>query len=295
MRTANLPTGTEVFLDHTGHFIADEVAARSVLENLGFSVTPFSAQVQPDPATGQPGLTGTGNICVMLPEGYLEFLLYTADTPIGREFLGALARRPGLHLAAFGVADAGRRHADLVAAGHAMRPLVRFSRDIETGNGPATAAFTVARLAEGAMPEGRVQMVTHGNSDAMWQPRWTGHDNGAQRLISILVSAPDPAEAAARFSGFLGVPAVADGPGFRVFLSRGDVEILPEPVATELVGRPVEPGRPAFAGVRIGVRQLGRIRDRLTASAPRSRMEGARLVAPFHPCLGPGVWLFEEV
>ena len=142
----NSPPAGQIYLDHVGHFIPDADACASALRAAGFVVTPYSAQVAPDPETGRPGLTGTANVCVMLRRGYLEFLAHTADTPIGLEFKEALARRAGLHLAAFAVADAAANHAVLSADGLHMRPLVLMSRTIETETGSAEARFTVARL-----------------------------------------------------------------------------------------------------------------------------------------------------
>ena len=289
MKTANVPGPGGVSLDHTGHFVASAEAAREALEGLGFTVTPYSAQVQPDPETGQERLTGTGNVCVMLPAGYLECLVHTADTPIGREFLAALDRRPGLHLAAFGVADAAARHAELMTAGIPMRPLVRFSRQVETADGHETAAFTVARLAADSMQEGRVQILTQHSEGALWQPRWTRHANGAQALQALLVSAPDPAEAAARFGRLLDRDAVPFGAGLRIALDRGAVEFLPEDAATDLVGAAVELGRSCFIGIRIGVADVSVFRER-----PGAKAFGDAIALPFHPALGRGVWLFEN-
>jgi len=288
--TANHPAPGQILLDHTGHFVSDAAAATDSLVALGFTVTPYSAQVQPDPDTGEARLTGTGNVCVMLDHGYLEFLVHTADTPIGLEFRAALDRRAGLHLSAFAVPDAAQRHADLLADGHPMRPLVRFSRDVETADGTETARFTVARLRAGTMPEGRVQVLTHHTVAAMWQDRWTAHPNTAHSLRSIIISAPDVDETAARFSRFLGVPAVPARAGQRIELSRGAVEILPEGAATDLTGTPVEQGRSVFVGLRIGVSDLSAIRGRTAAGVDRD----GSLLLPFGPALGRGVWIFEQ-
>lgn len=288
MKTDDSPGSGAVTLDHSGHFVDDGDAARTALETLGFCVTPFSAQVQPDPETGAEKLTGTGNICVMLPQGYLEFLLHTADTPIGLEFKAALHRRAGLHLAAFGVADAKQRHAQLEHAGVPMRPLVQFSRTVETANGEQVAAFTVARVAAGAMPEGRVQILTHHNPGALWQPRWMKHGNGAQALSAMLFSCPDPAEAAARYAGLLGRLPQPCGAGFRLTLDRGALEFLPEQEASDLVGAAVEPGRSCFVGLRIRVAGLAPFREQ-----PGAHMIGDAVALPFGPALGAGVWLFE--
>lgn len=288
MNDSNSPSPGAVTLDHSGHFVADAEQARAVLEDLGFTVTPYSAQVQPDPATGAEKLTGTGNICVMLPHGYLEFLVQTADTPIGLEFRAALDRRAGLHLAAFGVADAAARHAALEQAGQPMRPLVQFSRPIDTVEGQQTASFTVARVTAGAMPEGRVQIVTHHTPAALWQSRWTRHANGAEGLAAMLVSCPDPAEAAERFAAILGRTPEPSGAGIRLTLDRGALEFLSEDAARHLVGAAIEPGRACFIGLRITVASLAPFLAR-----PGAREVGDGVTLPFGPALGPGVWVFD--
>ena len=257
-----------------------------------FTVTPFSAQVIPDPESGEPTLTGTGNICVMLEDGYLEFLVHTADTPIGREFKAALARRAGLHLCAFAVPDAASRHAALAGLGQPMRPLVHFSKDVATDTGTATASFTVARLQAGTMAEGRVQVLTHHDIDAMWQSRWTSHANSATMLRSIVISTPDVAETAARYATFLGIPATDCAHGAQLRLSRGTVDILPEAIACELIGQTVDPGKSAFVGVRIGVESLARVEALGLPGTERTSTGDLRI--PFGANLGRGAFLFEK-
>ena len=287
----NLPKGGEVMLDHIGHFVADADAAARALVAAGFTVTPHSAQVVPDPVTGEPALTGTANVCVMLRLGYLEVLTHTADTPIGLEFRAALARRAGLHLAAFAVADAEETHAALAAAGWPMRPLARFFRQVDTVEGSEEARFTVARLAKGTMPEGRVQVLTHHNEAAMWQARWTRHENTAEGLAATVVAAPDPEEAAGRFAGLLGRSATPSESGFRVALDRGAVEVVDEAEGARLAGRVVEAGRPAFVATRISVGDPERATWWLERGGLAPRREGDAIVTPFPAALGIGAWI----
>lgn len=289
-----VPPPGALYLDHTGHFIHDADAARIALETLGFTVTPFSAQVLPSQQTGRPELTGTGNICVMLPEGYLEFLVQTADTSLGQEFREALDRRAGLHLLAFGASDTAERHAALVAAGQPMRPLVHFSREVGTVTGSMTASFTVARLVAGAMPEGRVQICTHHTEGALWQPRWTAHANGARSLVALIISSPDPDRTADRYSRFLGRSAEPFQDGFRISLDRGALEILHEVQAKALIGQAIAPGEPIFVGVRIAVDRLDHLADIAISKGFRTQATLDTLVVPFGPDLGQGAWVFEQ-
>src|SRR6266700_646288 len=177
-----LPLGEEIFLDHVGHFVPDREAASHAFVRCGFAPTPVSVQVNPGGT-----LTGTGNVCAMLPRGYIEVLFKTAATPLATELDLSMARYRGVHLAAFAVADAGKAHARLGATGFALRPLVNMQRPVDTETGPATAAFSVARVERGAMAEGRIQILTHQTEDAVWQKRWLAHPNGARALASVVV------------------------------------------------------------------------------------------------------------
>src|SRR5882757_1460862 len=190
-----LPIGDEIFLDHLGHFVRDPDAASKALIRAGFAPTPVSIQVNPDPAGGTPQPTGTGNVTVMFQRGYLEVLFKTADTALGRQLDTGLARYGGVHLAAFAVADAARAHRRLTDQGFRMQPLVNMQRPVDTGHGPGTAAFTLARVEAGEMPEGRIQILTHRTEPMVWQPRWLDHPNGALALTSVAIVVADPWEA----------------------------------------------------------------------------------------------------
>ena len=182
----------------------DPQAASRALARVGFTPAPLSVQVNPDPAGGPPQLTGTGNVTAMFSRGYIEVLFKTADTPLGRELDAGLARYPGIHLAAFAVADAADAHGRLAASGFRVRPLTRMQRPVDTGGEPGTAAFTLARVEAGEMPEGRIQILTHHTEDMVWQPRWLTHANGALGLASLTIAVADVDEAAARFARFTG-------------------------------------------------------------------------------------------
>ena len=144
----------------------------------------------------------------MFTRGYIEVLFKTADTPLGRQLDAALARYGGVHLAAFSVADAATAHARLAASGFRMQPLVEMQRPVDTGGAPGTAAFTLARVEPGEMPEGRIQILTHRTEHTVWQPRWLSHPNGALGLTSVVIAVADVEEAAQRFARFTGRNAV---------------------------------------------------------------------------------------
>jgi len=284
-----LPRGEEIFLDHVGHFVPDREAASRALARAGFAPTPVSVQVNPD---GTP--TGTGNVCAMLTRGYVEVLFKTAATPLAAELDSAMARYPGVHLAAFAVADTAKAHARLGAAGFALRPLVHMQRPVDTETGPATAAFTVARVERGAMAEGRIQILTHRTEGAVWQKRWLVHPNGARGLASAVIAVADVEEAAARFERFTDRPASARGAARTIALDRGRIELVTRAAFEAALPEITPPVLPFIGAYGIVVASLDTVETMLARAGLRTRRTGDCLVAPFPEELGRGAWLFSE-
>jgi Glyoxalase-like domain len=284
-----LPHGGEIFLDHVGHFVRDAEAAHAALARAGFTPTTLSIQRNPD---GSP--TGTGNVCAMFERGYIECLFKTAETPLAREFDAAIARHGGLHLAAFAVADAASAHARLADAGFRIRPLVNFQRPVATEGGDATAAFTVARVEPGEMPEGRIQILTHHTEDAVWQPRWLAHANGALGLASLVIAVEDVAEAAARFACFTGRNATAFASGMTIALDRGSLSLVTPAAFALVVPEVAIPSLPFIGAYGVIVRSLDATEVFLRHAGMHARRTERSLVAPFPPELGIGAWLLAE-
>ena len=287
-----LPLGDEIFLDHVGHFVRDPKAGRQALGRAGFQATPVSVQVNPDPAGGPPQPFGTGNLTAVFRRGYVEVLFRTADTALGRDLAAALARYSGLHLAAFAVADAGAAHRRLAQPGFQTQPLVAMQRPVETAEGPDIAAFTIARLAPGQMPEGRIQILTHRTESTVWQPRWLDHPNSAVRLAALTVAVADVDEAAGRFSRFTGRPADPCEGGKAIWLDRGCVELLTPEAFTRRFPELAIPSLPFMGACAIDVASLAVAEAALRRGGIAPRRAGARLVARFPEELGVGAWEF---
>ncbi len=285
-----LPLGEEIFLDHVGHFVRDAAAASRALAQAGFAPTPVSVQV--NPSDGTP--TGTGNITAMLRRGYVEVLFFTADTPLGRELEAALRRHPGVHLAAFAVADAAAAHRRLETAGVRMRPLVQMQRPVDTVHGPDVAAFTVARTEPGEMAEGRIQILAHGTEHTVWQPRWLDHPNGAAGLLDLLIVTADPAAAAARFARFLGRPAEENAAGRVVRLDRGRLQLVEPEAFADIVPGVGLPGLPFMAAYGIAVHSTAALEAVLRAGGLAFIRQHGGVLVPFPPALGGGAWVFVQ-
>lgn len=288
-----LPILDEIFLDHLGHFVRDAQAAGRALARAGFAATPVSVQVVPD-ADGTPRPTGTGNVTAMLLRGYIEVLFKTADTPLGRELEAALARYGGIHLAAFSVADAAAAHRRLAAAGFRMQPLIHMQRPVDTGEAPGIAAFTLARLEPGQMPEGRIQILTHRTEAMVWQPRWLSHPNGAVALESVMIAVRDVDDAARRFARFTGREATPSALGRTIELDRGRVQVVTAEAFTRKLPEVPIPTLPFIGAYAIRVASLAVTRDMLKRAGLRTRRSGEDLVAIFPEELGRGAWLFAE-
>jgi len=288
-----LPMGDEIFLDHIAHFVPDKDAARNALTRLGFAPTPFSIQTNRE-SDGTERPTGTGNTTAMLPRGYLEFLFKTADTPLGREFDEGNARYVGIHLIAFGVADAKAQRERLASNRFAVQPLVSLRRPVGTENGTAEAGFTVARVQAGEMAEGRIQMLTHHTEDAVWQPRWLSHPNGVRELIDVAVAVPNMAEADSRFARFLNRKSVATGFGRAFFLNRGGVQLFDAPGFAQHLPELRIPILPFIGMVALGVERLAETETVLKAAGNPVTRRGDILISPFPSELGTGAWAFVE-
>jgi Glyoxalase-like domain len=238
--TTQLPEPGQIFLDHVAHFVPAMEGAARAFERCGFRLTPFTAQT--NRVAGKPVLAGTGNRCAMLRQGYVEILAANADTPLAHQLTERLAHHIGLHLAAFSTADAAGEHRRLAAAGFPVVPLVDMRRPVATEGGEDWARFTIARIAPGVMPEGRVQFLTHRTEELVWRGPFLDHPNGARALAALWIAATEPAEAAERFGRFLDRPIRREGEVWTIPLERGMVRAAtPELLERELG---VTPGPP---------------------------------------------------
>jgi hypothetical protein len=296
MKTARrLPAASEIFLDHVGHYVRDAETAAAALRRVGFAPTPVSIQSDKDPSSGALIPTGTGNITAMFARGYMEVLFKTSDSPLAREFDGALARRAGLHIAAFSVADAEAARARLAGGGFAVRDLVRMQRPVKTEAGPDTAAFTIARVEAATMPEGRVQILTHHTEHAVWQPRWLAHPNSVCELIDIVIAVGDVEEATQRFARFTGRSATAkEGGGAFISLDRGGIYLVSHERASEKLPEVPVTSLPFMIGYALGVESLAAAEAAVNGADLEWRAFEGGIVATFPAELGEGAWFFVE-
>jgi hypothetical protein len=291
--TRQLPAKEEIFLDHVGHFVPDPEAATRALISAGFTAAPRSVQVNPD-GKGGVHLTGTGNVTSMFRQGYIETLYKTADTALGRELDNAMARYPGVHLAAFSVSDAAAAHRRLESSGFRAALPAHMERPVETETGPDIAKFTVARVAPGQMAEGRIQILTHHTEAAVWQPRWLSHPNGAVALIDVVIATADLDEASSRFSRFLGRPAMRNASGCFIRLDRGGVQLVTPERFSELAPDIAVPSLPFIGLYAVAVSSLAGPLAALRRGGVAYVQRDKVILARFPMALGVGAWAFVE-
>ncbi len=288
-----LPEGSEIFLDHVGHFVRDPESTAQALRRAGFATTPVSVQVNPDAKSGNT-LTGTGNVCAMLPRGYIECLFKTSDTPLAQELDIAIQRYSGVHLIAFSVRDADAAYARLNDAGFHTRPLVSMRRLVSTKAGQDVAAFTVVRLAPGVMPEGRIQLLRHHTEDAVWQPPWLTHPNSALGLLDVVIAVDNLNEAADRYALFLDRSSEVNPLGQCIRLERGRIQLVSSSTMRALLRDTPNLPTPFIGLYALHVRSLDLVERHLTENGLPFVRQSKTLSAPFPEQLGAGAWFFTE-
>lgn len=289
---SQVPVPGQLTVDHIAHFVPHIDAASDVLEKLGFTLTPFSPQSHRPEPDGLLVPAGTGNRCVMLRRGYLEFLTPTGDTPIAGQLRTAIQRYTGVHLVAFGTAAPDADHARLEKSGYSPLPPVALQREVETEGGRATARFTVVRVAPGTMPEGRIQFCQQHTPEVLWQPRWLQHANQASALTGVVICVADPQEAAQRYARYTGLLAQVIGSVWRISTQHGYLLFIdPDTLARRL--DVVPPSTPWIAGYVLETASMAATRACLNESGAYSHALGSdRLLVKLPPALG-GVIIFE--
>ncbi len=272
------PAPGELALDHISHFLPDLDAAAAWLARLGFAVTPLSVQQTQD------GPAGSSNRCVMLEEGYLEFLTPTMDTPVARQMRLYMAKHIGTHLACFGTPEAAFEHQRLAAHGFAPLPLVNLARKVEDGR---TVRFSVVRVPPEKMPEGRIQIVEHLAPECIWTDPWLDHDNGVVALDAVFVVADDPVATAARWAEFTGLLPKREGNTVRLETDRGEIVVATRAMLAAQLG--VAPEAPALAGYGLRCRDAAAFAERCRAAGLVVRPAAKGYAVQLPPELG-GIW-----
>lgn len=289
---SQVPRPGTLNVDHIAHFVPHVDSASRALERLGFTLTPYSAQSHRLEPGGPLVSAGTGNRCVMLEDGYLEFLTPTGATLVANQLRAAIQRYTGVHLIAFGTATPDIEHARLAKAGFQPLAPVALERSIETTTGPGTARFTVVRVPPGTMAEGRIQYCHHHTPALLWQARWLVHANRAAGLRAVLLCVEDPQQAAQRYARYTGLLPHVSGGTWRLDTARGCLLFMDPPRCESRFGR-APPTLPWIAGYVVASGNLPESRACFrSAGVAMHPLDDERFVVALPPELG-GLIVFE--
>ena len=207
-------------IDHPVIAARDLDAARSVFENLGFVVPPRGSHVE----------WGTGNLCIMFADDYLEvrgIIDASRFTMHLDEHLAAYGE--GLMGVAFGTTDIESSHRDMRQRGIATGDIRNLTRNFEHPEGWTQPSFRLCAPAAGDI-EGlmHVVVIEHLTPELIRRPEFLAHPNSCIGVNSLSGVIYDRQRVADRMRALLGDTAVTvDVDGVRVTLESGQrLELL---------------------------------------------------------------------
>lgn len=245
------PDHGQVFFDHVAWLVNDMDAASAVFERLGFILTPYSIHGNRDPETGERIPQGTANRLTMLRTGYIELLCEAGDVmaPVVEDLRARLSRYEGVQLMVFTDANAETAYKRISDNGIAVQPMVHLRRDVEAADGSETEVqFSVIRAAFDAIPEGRIQVITHHTPEHMWQDRYISYANGITGLVGATVCVENPSTSAKSFEKIAGRTATSiDAGEVHLMCDRGGIRLVTPKRLSEIAPNVVPPSLPYTA------------------------------------------------
>jgi catechol 2,3-dioxygenase-like lactoylglutathione lyase family enzyme len=267
-------------LDHIGIATPDLAATAVAYERLGFRLAPLAQQSGPLTPGGAVTRWGSGNRCIMLRRGYVE-LIGIVEPGLYDNGLGAfLARYAGIHILAFGVADATAQLPRLREAGLEIGGIRPMQRPAATPTGEGLARFKRIPLADA--PEGRIQLIEHETPELLWQEHLLDHDNRVVALIETVLCVADLEPALDRFSRLTGIEPVRQGAAWIFAFASGRLVMCAPTDVARFVPGAVPPLLPWFAGFTVATADgNASARAMLTRNAvPFTEHDGALIVPP---------------
>jgi catechol 2,3-dioxygenase-like lactoylglutathione lyase family enzyme len=182
------PASLAIELDHIGLIVPDLGMARALFDVLGFTTTPRADHTRTD-AQGRVVSAGSSQHSLMFQQGYVELMQIT-DRQAGHPLSAATDERHGLHVLAFGVADAAAWHARCQAQGMATGPVMDWSRPVSTPERSGLARFRFFDAPWHPRDPSYLCWVQHVTPELVRTPTVLRHANGACALAGIAYSGP---------------------------------------------------------------------------------------------------------
>ncbi len=266
-------------IDHLMTFVADIDAAARCWERLGFTLTPASHITTMGIVNRlvllQSATPGTAN--------FVELMAVSDATRLPAPMRPVLSGREGVKSMVMATPDAARAHQTLVQAGYPFEPPQHVRREwVLPGEPSVWPEFDVLLPVPAPL---LFNVCQYHNLPLYQRADWQQHRNGALRLLACFATASDPAGAIGYFERLFGRTAHAGaGSGLAVSPAATEITVFsPADFATQF-GVAAEAGDGAcYAGMRIGVADLHRLRACLQEAQVPSTDHGARLVVgPAH-------------
>ncbi len=270
-------------IDHPVIATRDLDAARIQFERLGFTVPPRGSHVE----------WGTGNLCIMFPDDYLEIRAIidaSRFTMYLDEHLDAFGE--GLMGLALGTQDIGTSHAELKKNGVRPGTLRRLSRNFEHPGGWTQPSFKLCAPAaediEGLM---HVVVIEHLTPELLRRPEFLAHANSCIGVNAVAGTIYEKRRVAEKLRRLLGDDAVCeDEDGVRAVLESGQrIELLLPVEYQRKYGsfpEPPEPQTPRLGNLTLRVSSIDTLGDALATRGVRfeERPGGRVVVAAEHAC-----------
>lgn len=284
-------------LDHIGIAVHSLAAARTDYERLGFATTLLGLHESPPRPGEPPALTGSGNHCIMLRDGYLELIGVTdASKPSSLRML--LERYEGAHILALGAGNAAAARQAILARGFAIGQPALLEREApwgEEGRETRRAAFANAYLDRDAFPEARVFVIEHKTPEVIWQRHQLAHPNGAVGVVEAWLCGWDPEAVADRYARLAGTPPVAEAAGECVVaLGRGRLRIMSRDAFAHRTGGLRPPAVPGMAGLTVAVRDLAQAEKLLRDNGLPMRKDTGGLLITGACTHGAAIFFIED-
>ena len=237
-------------IDHLGVVGRDIAALTSAYRRLGFSPTvPVPLMAEKDGAAVR---LGQDSAHLIFANSYVELSAVTSKSP-DHHLAPWLARREGLHILAFGSADAEASRTELTDAGFDVPPVQNASRHVEYGPNHGDARFCWFKVPDTVGDEGFLCVVEQRTPDLVFQPPDRGHPNGAVGVLGVVVCVQD---ADATRDRYVQLPGASSVEGHRIWFGRQFIDLYNNAALAHVYPGAADIAGPALAGFAIEVKDL---------------------------------------
>lgn len=280
-------------INHVGMAVRNLADTSARYESFGFILTPFSAHSGAWKPGDKVQSFASGNRCVMFGNNYLEILADQNPAEPSARITGYLNHHQGGHIICFNSEDLPSVDRRLASAGIKTSGIIPLQRDVDTPGGIQTAKFQREQFAPDDSPEGYIQAAKHLTPEYIYDPRYTGHPNGCDRLTECVVIADDLAHFAEKYSRYVdATPVWGDERATFSFELGSRLVLLSAKHASAYLPGSLLPPVPGIAAVAFNTPDLAAQGERLKRAGIRFASSSGRLIVPAEDASGVAV-IFE--